>query len=397
MRDPAVFKEHLGKSESYTDYLHFFQDKITSRGVEEVVREYLFNGDEQADDLLGRLYSGTPCQRMVLSTYLYTLGFEHPILHLGFGLEFQQPCLVAEALASAAIHDTWPLPIVLPTEAYLKAHPNTQQTSLVSLLPALQSIPVIASAVKSSKHPDRVIPFMKHAGDALPPLLSQWRVEPTEEDIKYRTAEMANVCAYMIGAAQHPRKKPAIEFFMMHSMNLSAFFGVFMQAQWLTLKQRARLLTWKGWMDLALYAANACPTLYPERIATYVPKQPGGWDMIVARVNRYPDDGHTCKLIRALLNARNLSALYSAEGRSELPLREEDFLAVAHMAMDSVERMLEPGYKMPDHLIQLYRGVLGVDEEVVKIVARFVRWCGSEDSWEGFPDLPSAEEEKAKL
>lgn len=57
--DPAFFKECLGKSESYTDYLHFFQDLIAEIGVEEVVREYVFKGDERADDMLGRMYSGT--------------------------------------------------------------------------------------------------------------------------------------------------------------------------------------------------------------------------------------------------------------------------------------------------------------------------------------------------
>ncbi len=56
--DPTFFKECLGKSEFYTDYLHFFQGLIAEIGVEEVVREYVFKGDERADDILGRMYSG---------------------------------------------------------------------------------------------------------------------------------------------------------------------------------------------------------------------------------------------------------------------------------------------------------------------------------------------------
>lgn len=31
-------------------------------------------------------------------------GFLHPIIHLGFGVEFQQPAIIAEALAQAAVH-----------------------------------------------------------------------------------------------------------------------------------------------------------------------------------------------------------------------------------------------------------------------------------------------------
>lgn len=238
---------------------------------------------------------------------------------------------------------------------------------------------------------------MEQTGSVLPPILAQWRVEPKEEDIRYRTAEMAHVCAYMLGASQHPLKEPAIEFFMMHSVNLSIFYPTFRSIQWLSLEQKARLLTWKGWMDAALYAANACPIFYPERITKYTPKKPGGWESIIVRANSYPDDGHTVKLIRALINAQDLSAQYTSSNNPDLPLRHEDFLQIAHIAMDSVERMLEPGYEMPGNLLTLYRDKFGVDEEVVKIVARFVRWAGVEESWDGFPDLKDAEGEKAKL
>jgi hypothetical protein len=52
---------------------------------------YVFKGDERADDLLVRMFGG----------------FLHPLIHLGFGVEFQQPAIVAEALAQAAVHDNW--------------------------------------------------------------------------------------------------------------------------------------------------------------------------------------------------------------------------------------------------------------------------------------------------
>ena len=32
-------------------------------------------------------------------------GLLHPLIHLGFGLEFDQPAIVAQALAQAAVHD----------------------------------------------------------------------------------------------------------------------------------------------------------------------------------------------------------------------------------------------------------------------------------------------------
>ena len=42
---------------------------------------------------------------LCLSTYQVpgSLGFLHPIIHLGFGIEFNQPAIIAEALAQYVI------------------------------------------------------------------------------------------------------------------------------------------------------------------------------------------------------------------------------------------------------------------------------------------------------
>ena len=56
-----------------------------------MLQEYLFSGTEVAEDLLVRMYAG----------------FLHPIIHLGFGVEFKQPAIIAEALAQGAVHDSW--------------------------------------------------------------------------------------------------------------------------------------------------------------------------------------------------------------------------------------------------------------------------------------------------
>lgn len=136
-------------------------------------------------------------------------------------------------------------------------------------------------------------------------------------------------------------------------------------------------------MDMLIYAASGCPVLYPSRVRDYIPKVPGEWSGVLKRARRYPDDGHTAKLIRAILAA---SELPSSSSSSPI-LRQKDFLTIAHMAMDSVEVMLEPGYDIPAAMRELYISRLGVDEEVARIVARFVRWCGVEGAWDDFPDL----------
>lgn len=79
---------YLGRAEHYHDFLLYYQGEIAAKGVEAVLAESLFAGDEAADDLLARMFAG----------------LFHPVIHLGFGLEFAQPAVVAEALAQGSVH-----------------------------------------------------------------------------------------------------------------------------------------------------------------------------------------------------------------------------------------------------------------------------------------------------
>ena len=59
MHDPARYKTYLGKEQYYRDFLVFFQQEMEAKGWEAVVNEYVFEGDERADDMLVRLFAGT--------------------------------------------------------------------------------------------------------------------------------------------------------------------------------------------------------------------------------------------------------------------------------------------------------------------------------------------------
>jgi hypothetical protein len=76
------------------------------------------------------------------------------------------------------------------------------------------------------------------------------------------------------------------------------------------------------------------------------------------------------------------------EGADNFPVKKEDWLKLAHITMDSVERMLEPGYyKMTEKVRQMFAVGRGQDSEVVRVIVRWVRWCGVEGAWDDFPDL----------
>lgn len=58
LKDPVVFGKCLGDDVCYVDFLGFFEDEIAEKGMQHVVKEYLFKGDERADDILGRMFTG---------------------------------------------------------------------------------------------------------------------------------------------------------------------------------------------------------------------------------------------------------------------------------------------------------------------------------------------------
>ena len=58
LNETAGFKEYRGKGEHYSNFLAFFQRQIEEKGVGAVLNEYLFAENEQAEDMLCRLWAG---------------------------------------------------------------------------------------------------------------------------------------------------------------------------------------------------------------------------------------------------------------------------------------------------------------------------------------------------
>lgn len=74
------FQSDLGKREAYASYLQLFSNEIKSNGMIPTIRRYVFS-----TDMLNRTLGGA----------------FHPIIHLGYAVEFDLPGLAAEGLAMA--------------------------------------------------------------------------------------------------------------------------------------------------------------------------------------------------------------------------------------------------------------------------------------------------------
>ena len=84
MSDPFKFLDRMQDISEYSNFLGFFEKEIEAKGSwQAVVNEYIFSRTPQTDFLLAQVFEG-----------LY-----HPLIHMGFGIEFELPGLVAEGLA----------------------------------------------------------------------------------------------------------------------------------------------------------------------------------------------------------------------------------------------------------------------------------------------------------
>ncbi|KAL2867472.1 questin oxidase family protein [Aspergillus lucknowensis] len=314
LQDKAAFKDACGKEENYPNFLKFFQSEIQLKGVEAVLNEYLFSGDENAESMLARLFGG----------------LLHPIIHLGFAIEFNQPAIIAEALAQTAVHDDWTGPRYLfPAEEAAGGIGKRGEKTLLQLLEEARADEKLASSAHwddGNKLRDGVL---KRAPEEMLKYASQFTV--SEDQMQEKLAEMANTCAYFISAAQRPSKAVKFDFFYLHCINASIFYSKIVTLPFLTTRTKLRLLECKGRLDLLVYVSRGAPALHLDEITSYPVRS--DWDTIIAQSIGHPgDDGHLSKLVRAVRNAENVSQSYT--GREEelgLKITGDSWLKIGNM------------------------------------------------------------------
>ncbi|KAF2685090.1 hypothetical protein K458DRAFT_403332 [Lentithecium fluviatile CBS 122367] len=347
MHKPERFKTYLGKEKYYRDFMVFFQDEMERRGWEDVVNEYAFKGDERADDML---------------TLMNWTGFLHPIIHLGFGIEFKQPAIIAEALAQAAVHDSWMGQLFFGAEKAAKAAgaDPLKTKSIVQLLEDIRADKKLSSAAHWADGNKVRDGILKRAPDEMLKYASQYVVAESQLDEK--TAEMINAAIFYTSTAQCPPHQVKFDFYYIHCVNCSIFFSTFLHSPSIPSSAKVRLLEWKVRTDLAMYASRRSPPLLLEEVTNYSPVRPqeASWQDVFKRVNAHQDDGHASKLVRAL--AHGEKACKSFEGKDGFVIKGGMWKVLGNMAIDSVEAG-EPTW---------------------------VRSCGFDEAWEGVPERDSA-------
>ena len=153
LHDKTIFQDSLGKEKHYASFLAFFQQEIDAKGVGAVLNEYVFAGDEKAESMLLRLFGGLFCPRRPViyqrTNVCFIIGLIHPFIHFGFGIEFNQPAIVAQALAQTAVHkEGFGRNFFLPAEQLAGGIGNRGSKSLLQLLNEIRADAKLKESVK---------------------------------------------------------------------------------------------------------------------------------------------------------------------------------------------------------------------------------------------------------
>ncbi|KAJ5665229.1 uncharacterized protein N7477_007677 [Penicillium maclennaniae] len=317
MYDKAKFMESFHDDKQYPNYLAFFQEEIDLKGVGDVLNEYVFAGDDRAESMLCRLFGG----------------LIHPLIHLGFGIEFNQPAIVAQALAQAAVHDEWMGPaFFLPVEKLAGGIGKPGKKSLLQLLDEIRDNKALRESAHWSDANKMRDGVLHRAPNEMLKIAAQYTV--SEDQVGERLADMINNVVYYTSTAQRRDKEVKFDFFLMHGLNSSIFFTKFIQLPYLTPKTKLRLLEWKGRLDLLLYVSRASPNLLPDEVIRYPMKN--DWPALFAHCVTHPgDDGHLVKMVRALANGEKVCRPYESQGPQVMPISGDMWLRIGNMAIDS--------------------------------------------------------------
>ena len=150
-------------------------------------------------------------------------GVLHPLIHLGYGIEFEQPAIVAEALGQTAIHSPW-LDKYFPAVDEIAQRKQTAPKSLVAILDDIFADEKLSTAAHWDDEDLTRDGVFARAWDSMVEHASNWRVHPDE--VEEASAELANAAgefpisaglawraytehrtAYLAGSAQRPPKE----------------------------------------------------------------------------------------------------------------------------------------------------------------------------------------------
>ncbi|KAJ7199195.1 hypothetical protein GGX14DRAFT_373358, partial [Mycena pura] len=338
------FYDHLGDEEYYQGYLHFFSDILVKRPIRDVVEEWVFSGkanfDGRQPEMVNRLLAG----------------ILHPLIYLGYGIEFSLPGLVAEGLAQAAVHKI-ASSLLIPKSIFSNMGRSKKH-----------SFTIIARIMRDNKFANfkSFDVVQTQVGMDIQRMAADWTVDgsnPKEVARKMEELCFLNVMIFTLGGWRDGQGFHDADFTRMHlvtsSMTLSSYMAV------LSPTSKSLLLRAYFTRSLAFYVASGRPNLpvrsffktplltsfpgpKPSPTVSVYPSSdtPNLWLKIIQSAIVHPDD-HLSKFQRTLAH---YSTLYGNAPAGTFEGTELDgcelidgtfFLRVAALTMEWMGRIRE--------------------------------------------------------
>lgn len=182
--------EHLSDRSKYSVFLTYFQRRISEIGVHETLKETFFAGTPEAEQMKIRLFAG----------------FVHSWIHIGYGLEFEQPAIVAEGCAMAACSEGWLMEFFNAMKEKIKENGKEgakqdmeQEKTIVELLKEMRENEKLRTAAQWEDG-NKIQGVLKRAPAEMVAAAAKYRVKPEKEVIERRMAENISVA----GKPIHP-------------------------------------------------------------------------------------------------------------------------------------------------------------------------------------------------
>ncbi|KAF9988447.1 hypothetical protein BGZ75_009394 [Mortierella antarctica] len=285
------WKSELGKQDYYPSYLEFFRSEVQRLGRVDATVHYAFD-----PDVIARTFSGA----------------FHPLIHIGYGLDFEIDATIAEGLAMMAVTSPMMAPFVVnpagavdkvtsKVAAQLSMSKSSDPKTVVEILKAIREDRELDGLTTYSA-PNKTVEIVKHGKVAtkIQHYLSGWDIEETSQDIDAKTKELYKACVLAVGGTGLRNGKVKQDFFLMHA--LTSILFVHKLAHVLPPAYAVSCLKSHLGAALAYYISRGRPAIDVAALVNYKGKQPldptNPWLSVLKRAVDI-DEVHVTKVVRS--------------------------------------------------------------------------------------------------
>ncbi|KAI9306098.1 hypothetical protein BJ944DRAFT_287265 [Cunninghamella echinulata] len=307
------YLKYLGSARSYTSYLRFFEKEIARHGIINTVRRFIWSGD-----MLSR----------ALGDVL------HPIIHIGYGVEFSLPGQTAEGLAMAACTDgfiaEWLEELPPINDSLIPTHSIETNNDHLEDEKEKSTILEIVESIRINTYFDDFIStddelkagrlLEQHYINKIHDYVKQWVRDHrwnTREAIYERLKELYTSIVLLYGASgfktnDEDNERVQLDMFLMHTLTSSYFLHIL--TSHLHINEAAVMIQGHLLTTLIYYVGMGRPQIQVDRLLAYrsptilEDSDPQVWRHILATAVN--EEAHVIKVIRSLAMA---TILYSSD------------------------------------------------------------------------------------